>query len=307
MSKLPREKALSREQLQKKVRFLRWLTAISTGAGRIKKKRAGRELFLDTSAGRVRVLAYNLERRERLPLFVNIHGGGFILGHAEMDDPYLMDVAIKARVKILSLDYSLSPEEVFPKALDECYGVVRYAKEHAAEFGIDPDSIAVGGHSAGGNLSAAICLKDAEAKELGVKCLILDYPPLDLYTDPYRKPQPKGCLPPKMCRIFNACYCSGTEERKNPLISPVFAAIDQVKAFPPTLILAAGRDSLCKEAAAFRDKLMLAGVAVTYKCFEDSLHGFTLSDRPDAEEGWQLMTDHLKRCLGRKASVEKNI
>lgn len=88
----------------------------------------------------------------------------------------------------------------------------------------------------------------AVTKELDIKCLILDYPPLDIYTDVYLKPRPKGSLPPKMCRIFDACYCSNKEEGKNPLISTVFATIDQVKSFPPTLILTASMDSLCKEA-----------------------------------------------------------
>ncbi len=297
---IPKEKVYTREQLQRKVKFFKWMANHFTKAGSIRKKRDGKELFLDTAEGRIRVLAYNLERPERLPLYVNIHGGGFILGHAEMDDPYMMNVANKANVKILSVEYSLSPEEVFPKAINECYAVVKYAKEHAEEFGIDPDNIAIGGHSAGGNFSAAVCLKDAETKELGIKCLILDYPPLDVYTDVYLKPQPKQALPPKMCRIFDACYCYNKEERKSPLVSPVFATIDQVKSFPPTLIITAGLDSLCKEAEDFRDKLIQAGVAVTHKRFENSVHGFTLGDKPDAVEGWQMMIDHLNRYLEHK-------
>ena len=58
-------------------------------------------------------------------------------------------------MKILSIDYSLAPEAPFPVALEECYAVVKYAKEHAAELGIDPQSIALGGHSAGGGVVAA--------------------------------------------------------------------------------------------------------------------------------------------------------
>ena len=298
MSHIPEEKVYTREQLQKKVRHLKWMTVLSSQAGSRQRKADGKELFLDTAAGKIRVLTYNLENTEQLPLFVNIHGGGFILGSAEMDDPYLMNVATGASVKILSIDYSLSPESVFPQALNECYEVVRYARDHAQEFGIDPDNIALGGHSAGGNLSAAICLKEAERKMLDIKCLILDYPPLDIYTDPYLKPQPKGSiLPPKLCRVFNACYCPDKEEGKNPLISPVFASIDQLKSFPPTLILTAGHDSLCDKGEEFRDKLIQAGVTVIHKRFQDSLHGFTLSDKPDAVEGWQMMIDFLKRNL----------
>ncbi len=297
MRRVPPEKNYTREQLVSKVRFVRRLANLGTGVF-FGKKRMGQELYLETTAGRVRVLAYGLERPEKLPLFVNMHGGGFVLGNAEMDDPHLMNVAHKANVKILNVDYSLAPEAPFPKALEECYAVVKYAKEHAGELGIDPEGIAVGGHSAGGNLSAAICLLDAERKELGIKCLILDYPPLDLHTDPYLKPRPKGTyLHPRLCRVFDASYCMEKEERKNPLVSPLYASLEQLKTFPPTLIITASQDSLCQEGEAFRDRLLQAGVDVTHKRFEGSKHGFTMTNRPDSMEGWQMIIDHLKRYL----------
>jgi len=297
MRRVPPEKNYTREQLVSKVRFVRRLANLGTGVF-LGKKRMGQELYLETTAGRVRVLAYGLERPEKLPLFVNMHGGGFVLGNAEMDDPHLMNVAHKANVKILNVDYSLAPEAPFPKALEECYAVVKYAKEHAGELGIDPERIAVGGHSAGGNLSAAICLLDAERKELGIKCLILDYPPLDLHTDPYLKPRPKGTyLHPRLCRVFDASYCMEKEERKNPLVSPLYASLEQLKTFPPTLIITASQDSLCQEGEAFRDRLLQAGVDVTHKRFEGSKHGFTMTNRPDSMEGWQMIIDHLKRYL----------
>ncbi|HPU01007.1 MAG: alpha/beta hydrolase [Firmicutes bacterium] len=297
MRRVPPEKNYTREQLVSKVRFVRRLANLGTGVF-FGKKRMGQELYLETTAGRVRVLAYGLERPEKLPLFVNMHGGGFVLGNAEMDDPHLMNVAHKANVKILNVDYSLAPEAPFPKALEECYAVVKYAKEHAGELGIDPERIAVGGHSAGGNLSAAICLLDAERKELGIKCLILDYPPLDLHTDPYLKPRPKGTyLHPRLCRVFDASYCMEKEERKNPLVSPLYASLEQLKTFPPTLIITASQDSLCQEGEAFRDRLLQAGVDVTHKRFEGSKHGFTMTNRPDSMEGWQMIIDHLKRYL----------
>jgi acetyl esterase len=297
MRRVPPEKNYTREQLVSKVRFVRRLANLGTGVF-FGKKRMGQELYLETTAGRVRVLAYGLERPEKLPLFVNMHGGGFVLGNAEMDDPHLMNVVHKANVKILNVDYSLAPEAPFPKALEECYAVVKYAKEHAGELGIDPERIAVGGHSAGGNLSAAICLLDAERKELGIKCLILDYPPLDLHTDPYLKPRPKGTyLHPRLCRVFDASYCMEKEERKNPLVSPLYASLEQLKTFPPTLIITASQDSLCQEGEAFRDRLLQAGVDVTHKRFEGSKHGFTMTNRPDSMEGWQMIIDHLKRYL----------
>ncbi len=181
MAKVPPEKPLTREQIQRKVNFYRFLLPVLSrkmmGAG---KKRIGKELCVETEVGKVGVLAYNLENLETLPLFVNIHGSGFTIGHAEMDDRFMPNIALKANVKILSIDYSLAPEAMFPVALNECYAVAKYAKQHATELGIDPENMGVRGHSAGGNFSAAICLLDVERRELGLKCLILDYPPVGI-------------------------------------------------------------------------------------------------------------------------------
>jgi Esterase/lipase len=257
------------------------------------KRRAGKEMFLDTEAGRVRVLAYGFDDSTRRPLFIDIHGGGFVLMSAESDDPYMPSLAEKAGVKILGVDYSLAPEAKFPKALDECHAVVKYAGTHRDELNIG--DIAIGGHSAGGNLSAAVCLVNAERPELDVKALILDYPPLDLATDPYEKPKPRGAIPPKMATLFNAAYCK-KEEAANPLVSPLFAKEERLAAFPPTLIITAEGDSLCEEGEEFARKLEKAGVNITKRRFAGK-HGFTLSNTPAAFEAWDLMAEHLRKYL----------
>ena len=294
MGKEQKEKVWTDKQLRRKAKNVRFFMSVLNASILKRKKRyVGVERFLTTDEGKIRVLTYNMDCPERLPLYVNIHGGGFVLGNAEIDDPFMPDIAKKANVKIISIDYSLAPEYPFPKALNECYAVVKYAKEHADEFGIDPDRIAVGGQSAGGNLSVSICLLDNDKNQLGIKCLVLDYPPLDLYTDAGLKPLPKGALPVFACRIFDACYCNDRDVRKNVLISPVYATVDEVRSFPPTLIITANRDSLCDEGERFRDKLIAAGVVVTHKRFDD-VHGFNLNPGPNADESWQMIITHLE-------------
>ena len=291
------EKVWTDNQLRRKAKWLRWLLSL-TGAASLKKKnrRIGVEQFLKTNMGVVRVLTYNMDNPQRLPLYINMHGGGFVLGNAEIDDPFMATVADRANVKIISIDYRLAPEFPYPKALNDCFAVVKYAREHPDEFGIDPDRIAVGGQSAGGNLGASLCLMDNDRKRLGIKGLILDYPPLDLYTEAGLKPLPKGALPVFVCRIFDACYCNDKVERNNPLVSPVYATHDEVRFFPPTLIITATYDSLCREGELFRDKLMEAGVEVTHRRFE-ARHGFNLQPGKDADESWQMIIDHLKGAL----------
>jgi acetyl esterase len=290
-------KGYTTEQLIKKVKRARSLMSIfapqMTGKS---KKRIGTEMILETDEGGVRVLAYNLANTGCLPLFINIHGGGFVLGAAEMDDPHMMNVAENAGVKIISVDYSLAPEFPFPKGVEEYYAVVKYAKEHPDEFGIDPERIAVGGQSAGGNFTAAICLMENERKLLGIKCAILDYPPLDIYTDVDEKPRPKGSLPAFLSRIFDPSYLNDKESRKKPLVSPVFAETEQLMSFPPTLVITASRDSLCEEGERFKDMLMSAGIDVAHKRF-DAKHGFNLKPGPESDESWRMIIDFLKRYI----------
>jgi acetyl esterase len=98
--KIPKEKTYSREQLKKRARLFRLVSSFSPAGSNASKKPAGKELFLPTEVGQVRVLTYNMESEQKLPLFVNIHGGGFVIGSPEMDDPYLMNVADQANVPI---------------------------------------------------------------------------------------------------------------------------------------------------------------------------------------------------------------
>jgi acetyl esterase len=117
-----------------------------------------------------------------------------------------------------------------------------------------------------------------------------------MYTDAYLKPAPKGRLPPKMCWLFDACYNADKEERKNPLLSPVYAPVETLRSFPPTLIITAGFDSLCAEGERFKDSLVQAGVEVSHRRFP-AKHGFTHTKDSAAGEAWNMMTAHLKRYL----------
>ena len=297
MKRIPPIPTYTQAQLQRRINQIRLSYKLLASKTLNPKHVVGTHRFLDTEVGRVGVLIYNFEKKETLPLFINIHGSGFVMGSANMDDHLMMNVALSADVKIISIDYSLAPDHPFPRALEECYGVTLYARTHPEEFGIDPDRIVIGGHSAGGNLSAGVCLMDRERQLLSLKGLILDYPPMDLYTDPYDKPQPKGALPPGMCRMFDACYCNDRQARKNPLLSPFYTALEQLSSFPPTLVITAEGDSLNEEAEVYKDNLIKAGVDVTFKRFAGVPHGFNLKPGPESDESWRLIIEHLKHCL----------
>lgn len=301
--KKPKQKELSIEQIQRKVNLIR--SAMKLGGGQMMdlSKTTGQLMSFETDKGTVRALAYGFEDPEVKPLLVNMHGSGFVMGSAAMDDPFMLQFVENCGVKVLSIDYPLSPDVRFPVALYQCYALVRYAKENAAGLGIDADRIMLMGHSAGGNFCAAIGIMENNNPVLGLKGIILDYPPTDLTMDPYDKPLPKGCLPPSLCRLFDAAYCS-EEERSNPLVSPALASADMLDHFPPVLVITAGQDSLAAETERLKDTMLQAGVDVTFKRFEGAIHGFTImtdkngKKRPElykqSLEAWDMMKDFVK-------------
>jgi len=260
----------------------------------------------ETEEGTVRALTYGFENTEVKPLLINIHGSGFVVGSAAMDDPFMTQFVEECNVKVINIDYPLSPDVMFPTALNQCYALIKYMKIHGEELGIDPDRIMLMGHSAGGNLCAAIGIMENSNPMVNVRGIILDYPPTDLSLDAYEKPQPKGCLPPAMCRIFDAAYCK-ENERKNPLVSPALATSDMVNHFPPTLVITAGQDSLAEETERFKDILVSAGVTVNYKRFEGAIHGFTIMTEKQSKgreglykkslEAWQMMLDFVNKHI----------
>lgn len=304
--KKPPYKHKTREQLLKKYTFMRKMIALTAKKTVDMEHAIGKDTWFETEKGPVRTLTYGFEHTEKQPLLVDIHGGGFVMGSAAMDDPFMMQFVENCGVKVVSIDYTLSPDVMFPVALEQCYAVIRHIKEHTEELHVDGDRIMIMGHSAGGNFCAAIGLMENKASKLGLKGIILDYPPTDIATDPFDKPMPKGCLPPQMCRQFNDAYCT-PEEAKNPLVSSAFATEDMVKNFPATLVITAGKDSLSFETERLKDTMLHAGVDVTFRRFEDVIHGFTVITPAQARrqpkeyaaslEAWKLMMDFVSKYI----------
>jgi len=232
-----------------------------------------------------------------LPVFVNFHGGGFVMGDPKMDDPWCSVIADRAECIVINVDYVLAPEHKFPAPVYQSYEVVKWISEHAEELHIDAKRIAVGGHSAGGNLAAAICLLNKErGDELNIVYQVLDYAPLDLATDPEQKPQFPEAIPNDISRIFNACYLENPEDARNPLASPVFAP--SLTGLPSALVITAERDSLAAETVGYAKQLEEAGVQVTAKQYAGAAHGFTHNgELAVAEDAWHLMSDKLKEAF----------
>jgi len=255
------------------------------------------EYEVPTRAGDTRVLFYSPGGRA-LPVFVNIHGGGFVMGSAGDDDVYCRRLANAAGCAVANVDYRLAPEHKFPVALEECYDVVRWVHDGAAALGVDPARIAVGGHSAGGNLAAAICLLARARREFAAVFQVLDYPPLDLTIDPYGQDSRDELLSPKARVFFNDCYFNTPEDARNPLVSPLLAG--DLAGLPPALVIAAEYDPLRNDGERYARRLAAAGVDATYRLFAGCSHAFThFGPAAAADEAWNLIAAKLREAFAK--------
>ena len=133
------------------------------------------------------------------------------MGDPEGDD-FMCKIFLDALdITIINVEYRLAPETKCPGDKEDVYDVVKYVASHAGEYGIDPERMAIGGHSAGANISTVVCMMAKKSGEFGFRCQILDYPPLDVLTDPKAKFYTEGAIPPQVAEMFNSAYCETPE------------------------------------------------------------------------------------------------
>ncbi|MGW0535318.1 alpha/beta hydrolase [Streptomyces sp. NPDC003032] len=108
-----------------------------------------------------------------------MHGGGWIMGDVDTEHPWAARLADASGQTVISVGYRLAPEHRFPAAPDDAYAVLLWAAEHAAQLGIDPARIAVGGHSGGATLAAAVALRARDEQGPAIRCQLLNQPTLD--------------------------------------------------------------------------------------------------------------------------------
>jgi len=128
----------------------------------------------------VRIIAYEPDGRAGTTgALLWIHGGGLVMGTPEQDHVLAAGLATAAGVPVFSIDYRLAPEHPFPAALDDCHHALAWLHRNAAELGLDPHRIAIGGDSAGGGLAAALAQMARDRGEVPVAFQLLEYPMLD--------------------------------------------------------------------------------------------------------------------------------
>ena len=234
-----------------------------------------REYQVPGKGGPIPVRAYRGVRTfpgEALPVQVYFHGGGWVIGDLDSHDWVCRAVANAANCAVVSVDYRLAPEHVFPAAFDDAVAATQWVAANAGLLNIDPARIMVGGDSAGGNLAAAVAIALRDEGAVKLRAQILTYPIVDV-TFQYDERFEKGvALTNGGMRDFIDKYVPDTAQRRDWRCSPLFA--QSLKGLPPALVLLAGFDPLYDEGEAYAARLRSEGVAVTLKEFPGQMHGF---------------------------------
>ena len=216
---------------------------------------------------------------ERLPVLVFFHGGGWVIGDLDTHDGVCRHLANAGGCAVVAVDYRMGPENRFPAAVDDCFAATRWVVENAGALRVDASRLAVGGDSAGGNLSAVISLlaRDAGAPNIGLQLLL--YPATDLGMDSESQRQRADgyLLTERNQRWFHSHYLTGAGDRADFRASPLRAA--SLAGLPPAYVLTCGYDPLCDEGEAYARRLVESGVRVTSHRFPGQVHGFLTMGR----------------------------
>ncbi|MCX4861980.1 alpha/beta hydrolase [Streptomyces canus] len=257
-------------------------------------------LRVETGAGPVTCTVYRppATTDTPAPVYVNFHGGGFVVARPEQDDHICRYIAATAGCVVINVDYAVAPQRPFPTPVTQAYDVTAWVAENGAAGGWDGSRLAVGGHSAGANLTAAVCRLARERGTFTPRLQILDSAPLDQVADPATKRSliAKPLLTPQLMRTFNAAYVPDPADRAKPLVSPALA--DDLAGLPPALVITAENDRLRDEGDAYAKALEAAGVPVTHRVFEGVDHYFTHTGPvPSGKEAIALMATALRDAL----------
>ena len=240
---------------------------------KVKIKSTGRDITLLI----IRPLK-NARPKEKTPGILWIHGGGYVTGMAGM---IYMSRAIglvkKYGAVVVTPEYRLSAEAPYPAALEDCYASLKYLKEHAAELGVNDSQLMVGGESAGGGLTAALCMYARDKGEVNIAFQMPLYPMLDNLDTESSRDNHAPVWNTKRNHFGWKKYL-GSLYPQGENVPPYAAAARQkdYSGLPPAYTFVGDIEPFYCETLTFIDNLKKAGVEAEVDIYPDCFHAFDM-------------------------------
>lgn len=217
----------------------------------------------------------NRRARENTPGILWIHGGGYVVGMAGM---VFMSRAKRLVTEygavVISPEYRLAGKAPYPAALEDCYAALLYLKKQAAELGCADDRIMVGGESAGGGLTAALCMLARDRGEVNIAFQMPLYPMLDHRDTDSSRDNHGVSWNTKRNHAAWKKYLSGVDGEVPPWASP--ARQTDYSGLPPAYTFVGDREAFYCETRAYIDNLQRAGIPVHMDVYPSGFHAFDM-------------------------------
>jgi acetyl esterase/lipase len=235
---------------------------------------------------------------KKLPVFVFIHGGGWVLGDYPTHRRFVRDLVVESGYCAVFVNYTPTPDAVFPRQIDEIYAATKWVAEHGDEINVDGRRLAVVGNSVGGNMTAVTAIRAKESGGPDIKLQIMFWPIVDANfdTDSYQQFGRDRFLSTPLMKWMYDLYISDPARRQDIHASPLRASLEQLKGLPPALIQVAENDILRDEGEAYGRRLDEAGVETTTIRYDGTIHDFGLLNA--------LAKEPATRSLFRHAAAE---
>ena len=230
------------------------------------------EHSLPGPAGDIPIRIYHPSDRANLPALIFLHGGGWIMGSLETHDKIMRVLALEAGVAVVGVDYSLAPEHKFPTALEETLAVIAACAARGGDWGLDPKRLAVGGDSAGANLSLA-ALYECRDRGPALSAGLLYYGAYGLRDSASRRLYggPEDGLSARDLDYYRDCLVRTPADREDPRIDLLTR---DPAGLPPLFIGAADLDPLLDDSRALAALAAAAAVPHAFTVYPGVLHGF---------------------------------
>lgn len=211
---------------------------------------------------------------EKLPVFIFIHGGGWVLGDYQTHKRLVRDLVVASGCASVFVNYSPSPEVRYPQAVQEICEATRWIADHGDEIMVDGKRMAVVGNSVGGNMAIATCLRAKAEQRPNIRVQILMWPVTDASFDweSYDLYGKDRFLTSSLMKWMFDQYTTDPKAKKEIFLSPLQASADELKGLPPTLVMVAENDILRDQGEALGRRLDEAGVEVTTVRFNGVIH-----------------------------------
>jgi acetyl esterase len=227
-----------------------------------------------TRHGSVRIRVYKPTAKASEKTFVYLHGGGWVLFSLDTHDRLMREYAARAGVAVIGVDYTRAPEARFPRPIEEVVDVVRWLRQNGGALGLDVSRLAIGGDSAGGNLSVAAALSLRDSGDAPFAGMVLNYGAYDMRNFAESVVRFGGgdyLLTTHMMHWFRWHYLNSPADIEHPLASPLYANLENM---PPSFMVITELDVLYDTNMEMAEALRKAGNEVDARVYPGTVHSF---------------------------------